>query len=168
MHLKSARAYEDEKRIPDPATASKVDKFDQDFIYRYSPILDAISRAVVEERLVSPWLVDNDVAEVYKALYATMKTLESGLYYESLPDGPVRASLFRRVKAVLDERMQPQASADRRALKISEGLDVLDFLMLAAQVNCGVRPRSRRYLDWLTEMAGASVGPSDRSGLILP
>jgi len=45
-----------------------------------------LTRSVAEERLDSPWLVDNDVIEVYKALSATMKTLSSGIYYESLPE----------------------------------------------------------------------------------
>ena len=46
-----------------------------------------LGRAVAEERLASPWLVDRDVEEVYRALSATMKTLSSGIYYESLPEG---------------------------------------------------------------------------------
>ena len=49
------------------------------------------------------WTVD--VEEVYRALSATMKTLSSGIYYESLPEGAVRISLFRRLKAILDALM---------------------------------------------------------------
>jgi hypothetical protein len=95
-----------------------------------------------------------------------MKTLSSGIYYESLPDGPVRISLFRRLKELLDQIMQP--GPDRPSLKVSEAIDVLDFLTFAAQVNSSVRPKSRRYLDWLTSMARASASPEQSSGLILP
>lgn len=168
VHLKAGRSYEAEKRVPDPELAAKIEKYDQDFLYGFSPILDAISRAVVEERFQSPWLVDNDVVEVYKALGATMKTLSSGIYYESLPEGPVRISLFRRLKSLVDELMQPNSDAGRRALKVSEAADVLDFLTFAAQVNSSVRPKSRRYLDWLTNMTGASPAAEQSSGLILP
>ena len=167
-YLKASRSYEAEKRVPDAELAEKVQKYDDAFVYRYNPVLDAMSRAVAEERMTSPWLVDNDVIEVYKALTATMKTLSSGIYYESLPDGPVRLSLFRRLKDQLDQIMQPDPNADRRTLKVSEAVDVLDFLTFAAQVNSSVRPRSRRYLDWISEMSGNSPQAQQSSGLIIP
>lgn len=167
-HLIAGRSYEAEKRIPDPELARKVEKYSNEFVYRYSQVLDAISRSVVEERLQSPWLVDNDVVEVYKSLCATMKTLSSGIYYESLPDGSVRISLFRRLKAQIDELMQPAPNADRPTLKVSEALDALDFLTFAAQANSSVRPKSRRYLDWLTSMSGLASSAEQSSGLILP
>lgn len=107
--------------------------------------------------------------EVYKALNATMKTLSSGIYYESLPDGAVRLSLFRRLKTLLDQLMQPDAHADRNVLKVSEIVDVLDFLTVACQMNSSVRPRSRRYLDWLSQRAGRTDAATERSsGLIIP
>src|SRR6185295_19407451 len=106
-YLKASRSYEAEKRIPDPELAAKVRKYDHRFVERFNPALDAISRAVAEERMEAPWLVDTDVIEVYKALAATMKTLSSGIYYESLPEGPVRLSLFRRLKNAFDELMKP-------------------------------------------------------------
>jgi hypothetical protein len=168
VHLRTARSYEAEKRIPDAELVSKVHKYDDQFLHRFSQILDALSRAVVAERLEAPWLVDNDVIEVYGSLSATMKTLASGIYYETMPEGPHRLALFRRLKAVLDELMQPSGQSDRTSLKISEAVDILDFLTFAAQANSGIRPRSRRYLDWLSEMSGISVKPEQSSGLILP
>jgi hypothetical protein len=167
-YLKASRDYEAEKRTPDPELAAKVRKFDNSFVERYHPVLNLVSGTVVEERSGSPWLVDNDVIEVYKALSATMKTLSSGIYYESLPDGAVRISLFRRVKAVLDRLMEPDPQSDRRILKVSEAVDVLDFLSFAAQMNSSLRPRTRRYLDWLNEMAAHAPAAGQSSGLILP
>jgi len=124
--------------------------------------------AIAEERPNSPWLRDTDVIEVYKALVATMKTLSSGIYYESLPEGAVRISLFHRLKALLDEYMQPDPAAARRILKVSEAIDVLDFLTVAAEANSSVRPRSRRYVDWVSEMFGQSPHTQQSSGLIIP
>jgi hypothetical protein len=167
-YLKASRDYEAEKRVPDAELAAKVQKFDNSFVAKYNPVLDVLSAAVVEERLASPWLVDNDVIEAYKALSATMKTLSSGIYYESLPDGPLRLSLFRRLKTVLDHFMQPDPKTDRRLLKVSEAVDILDFLSFAAQMNSSIRPRTRRYLDWLSEMAGQAPAAGQSSGLILP
>jgi len=82
-------------------------------VEKYGPVLQALGKAVAEERLRSPWLVDPDVAEVYKALAATLKTLSSGIYYESLPEGPVRLSLFRALKPILDALMEPSEAQPR-------------------------------------------------------
>jgi hypothetical protein len=166
-HLKASRSYEAEKPIVDPEIAAKVQKYDQGFVDRYQPVLNAVSEGVVEERLASPWLVDLDVIEVYKALAATMRTLSSGIYYESLPESPLRLSLFRRLKALLDTLMGPDPAPDHRTLKVSEAIDVLDFLIFAAQVNSSVRPRSRRYLDWMCDTFGYRQ-PQHSGGLIVP
>src|SRR5439155_18318040 len=56
VHLIASRSYEAEKQIPDPQLASEMYKYDQKFVREFSPILDVISRSVIEERLNSPWL----------------------------------------------------------------------------------------------------------------
>jgi hypothetical protein len=166
--LKASRSYEEEKRIPDADLAAKAEKFNDEFLRRYFPYLDSISLAVAAERENSPWLVDNDVHEVYKALSGTMKTLSSGIYYESLPEGPIRLSLFRRLKAVIDEMMHPTAIEEGGVLKVSEAIDVLDCLTLAAELNSSVRPRSRRYLDMISEFADRKQQGQQPGGLIIP
>ena len=113
--------------------------------------------------------MDNDLIEVLKALTATFRTLSSGIYYESLPDNPIRKSLFRRIKSLFDQLMQPSERIDEPSLKVSETLDILDFITLAAQANSSIRPKSRKYLDFLASMARPehATEPSS-SGLILP
>jgi hypothetical protein len=107
-HLMAGRAYEADSRTPDPQLASTVRNFDKAFIYRHSSVLNDACRKIVEERSVSPWLLDVDVIEVLKNLSATMKTLSSGIYYETQPAGTVGMSLFRRLKELFDGFMQPQ------------------------------------------------------------
>jgi hypothetical protein len=168
-YLRAGRDYESDKRSPDTALQARSRDFTDAWLYRFTPILDVISRAVIAERLKSQWLVDNDVIEVFKALAATMRTLSSGIYYESLPEGPLRQSLFHKVKEVLDELMQPQERIGDDAMKVKEAVDVLDFLTFAAQMNSSTRPKSRRYLDWLaTTLAASSTAEESPSGLILP
>jgi hypothetical protein len=111
--------------------------------------------------------VDRDVEDVYNALSATMKTLSSGIYYESLPEGPVRLSLFRSLKTILDGLMAP-AESTQRVLRVSEVLEVLDFLLLSINANSSGRPRSRQYLDWLSAMSGLAAPAAQTSRLIIP
>lgn len=167
-HLKASRSYELEKPIPDPELAAKVQRFGQDFLEKYYGLLDILTLAVIEERMNSAWLVDHDVVEVLKALRETLKTLSSGIYYESLPDGPVRQGLFRRLKELLDQMMQHDPAGDHRTLKVSEAMDILDFLTVMVQLNSSVRPKSRRYLDWISEKYAAQMPAQQSSGLIIP
>jgi hypothetical protein len=167
VHLQAGRSYESQRKLPDPQLMARARSFREDFLGTYSPILSELGKAVAEERLTSPWLVDPDVAEVYRALTATMKTLSSGIYYESVPDGPVRTSLFRRLKALLDGLMSP-SDAQHRALRVSEVLEILDFLLLSCTANSSGRPRSRQYLDWVSSISGTAAPPSESSRLIIP
>jgi hypothetical protein len=167
-HLKAGRSYESEKRVPDPEVAARVQAFDPGFVQRYNPILDALTFAVAEERVQSPWLVDGDVIEVYKGLHTTMKTLSSGIYYETVPEGSIRQALFRRLKSVLDSLMTPSPEAQQQTLKVTEALQVLDFLRFVATANSNARPKSRQYLDWISGMAGLMEPSNEASRLILP
>jgi hypothetical protein len=168
MYLKASRSYEADKPVIDPELVAKMQKYDDRFAERYQYTLAAINGAVVEERLSSPWLVDNDVIEVYKALASTMRTLTSGIYYESLPEGPSKLSLFRRLKDVFEQLMQPDPGGRRPVLKASEAVEILDFLTLVALLNSSIRPRSRRYLDWISETFGYPQPAPQSSGLIIP
>jgi hypothetical protein len=164
----AGRAYEGDSRTPDPHLVTMVQGFDKSFIYRHSVILNTVCLAICEERAVSPWLVDNDVIEVLKSLESTMKTLSSGIYYESLPENSLRVSLFRRLKDRLDAFMQPEPQSLEPSLKVSEAIDVLNFMTFTATVNANSRPRSRQYLDMLNSMAGQGAPEKRQANLILP
>jgi hypothetical protein len=167
VHLQAGRSYESTRKPTDPNLVARARSVRESFFSEYGPIVEALGKAVAEERYASPWLVDLDVAEVYRALTATMKTLSSGLYYETVPEGPARIALFRKLKEILDGLMSP-ADSHHRTLRVSEVLEILDFLMLSFAANSSERPKSRQYLDWLCAMAGMAAPPPESSRLILP
>src|SRR5438552_2281792 len=67
-YLRAGRDYEAEKRIPDPELVARSYRFDERFLNENVALLNFVSMLVIVERQRSPWLVDNDVIEVYKAL----------------------------------------------------------------------------------------------------
>ena len=164
----AGRIYESDRRTPDPQLESAVQKFDKTFTYRHTPVLNAVCLAICEERTAVSWLLDTDVIEVLKDLAKTMKTLSSGIYYESLPESIVRVSLFHRLKKLFDEFMQPQPKSLQQSLKVSEAIDVLTFLTYVATVNSNSRPRSRQYLDLLNNMAEQTAQERRAGNLIVP
>src|SRR5215475_4306057 len=167
-YLKASRSYESEKPIPDPEVAARVRQLDARFLEQFHPVLDLLTLAIAEERQSSAWLVDNDVIEVLEALKKTLHTLSSGIYYESLPEGPVRQSLFRRLKEIFDQLMEVDPTAERRVLKVSEASDMIDCMIIVALANSSVRPKSRRYLDWVAERFEDRMKPRQSTGLIIP
>jgi len=164
----AGRIYENDRRIPDPELAAAAQKFDKSFIYHHTQLLNTVCLAICEERAVSPWLVDTDVIEVFKDLAKTMKTLSSGIYYDSLPEGVSRISLFQRLKQLFDGFMIPQPQNMDQSLTVSAAIDVLTFLTYIATVNSNSRPRSRQYLDILSSTSD-QIAPETRAGnLIVP
>jgi hypothetical protein len=164
----AGRVYESDRRNPDPQLESALQKFDKSFTYRHTPVLNAVCVAICEERAASRWLLDTDVIEVFKDLTRTMKTLSSGIYYESLPESVIRVSLFHRLKRLFDGFMQPQPQSLEQSLKVSDAIDVLTFLTYVATVNSNSRPRSRQYLDLLNDMADQSAQEKRAGNLIVP
>jgi hypothetical protein len=167
-HLRAGRSYEFERKQLDSELLARAKVFNQSFFNEYGYFLEMLSRAVAEERFASPWLMDADVREVYKALEATMKTLSGGIYCETLPEGPAGQSLFLNLRRLLEGLMSPDSEAQHRSLRVSEILSLLDFLLLAVSVNSSGRPRSRQYLDWVSAASGLSEPPTESSRLILP
>ena len=167
VFLKSGRSYEAEKRTFSPESVSSITRFDEAFFYQYGSVILSIYKEVVEERASQPAMRDLDVLEVYKALGTTMKTLSSGLFYESLPQGgPHQTVLFRLLRDFMDTQMNPQ-TPEHRALRFPEAADIIEFLAASAAINTGNRPKSRKYLDWLTEMTVENA-PKEKNRIILP
>ena len=168
VHLQAGRVYDSERKQVDPEIVARARPFNQRYLNEYGPLLELLGRVVAEERLTSPWLLDSDVKAVYEALSTTMKTLDSGIYYETLPEKSANLSLFRRLKGFLANFMSPPPEAQHRPLRLTEILSMVDFLILAVMVNSSGRPRSRQYLDWVTAASGMTAPSAKSSRLILP
>jgi hypothetical protein len=159
-YLKQGRRYE--TNLNPIGTETPHREFSQQFRHRYGVVITTLAQVILEERVGNPSLLDADVREVLEALKATTKTLSSGIHYETLPQGGAAAmSLYRGLKSLVDEMMRPHGLTDD-ALRVSEAPDVLDFIVVSVDLHSGGRPKSRRYLDWLSSVAPAP--DKDESG----
>ena len=61
------------------------------------------SAAVLSTAFETPGLIDFDVREALESLIRTYRTLQSGVYYESLPQNPLAAGIHRGVQEGLGE-----------------------------------------------------------------
>lgn len=162
IHLASGRAWEagrTELRLPSQ-------QFSRQFLHRTGPAINALAAAIVTERAVWPTMHDADVRAVLEALRSTLRTLAAGLYYETIPEGsPIRASVYRRVKSIIDGLLKP-ASVD--APKLSEVQMVVEFLISTYEMHSSERSKSRRYLDWLSRVVPPEPPEQETDRLILP
>lgn len=165
-YLRSGRAYESE-RGGSPAPFRDREKFNEQFFYRHAELISGFAGALLEQRGEMPHLVDEDARQALRALQATMKTLDAGIYYETLPGGGAGATaVYRRLKAFVDDRMQ-EPGGERPVVRPADVLAVVDFMMASAEFHSAGRPRSRRYLDWLQKMVPES-SRGEPSRLIVP
>ena len=152
VHLRKGRFSESDRHHHHDAHHHTA-KFNQQFLYRNAAAVNGVAQSILEERVRAPGMVDKDVSEALEAVKATMKTLATGIHYETLPEGnTVATGLYRRIKSILEASMQPQGPA-HDALRVSDIPELIDFLMVTAQSRSSGRPRSRQYLDWLASVA---------------
>jgi hypothetical protein len=165
VHLKTGREWEAGRGNSVPARPPR--EFSQQFVQRHGIAISALSQAIVDARRQWPAMVDSDVRSALEALEATAKTLESGLYYETLPEGAALAdSLYHSLKSVLDELIE--APKVGPALRVSDARSILEFLISTCEFHANSRPKSRRYLDWLGTMVPERDQKEEPNRLILP
>ena len=133
-------------------------------------LLEFLGRALATEALETPGAVDSDVRDALAALIRTYRTLQTGIYYQTLPENALAAKIFRAVEAGVGEFRRKET--ERLGMTRTRDADLLGLLVFLERLeldrNNG-RPRGRAFLDLLRglqpELTG---GASDSSPLVLP
>lgn len=133
-------------------------------------LLVFLIRTLVAAALGTPGAVDLDVREAVEALIRTYRTLQSGVYYESVPQNTLAANVYRIVQHGLAQFRQEE----RKRLGITKTRDahVLALLVYLQRLeldrNNG-RRRGRAFLGALKEYYGIpQPAAPPPSSLILP
>ncbi len=122
------------------------------FLQENKDLLLFMVRTLAAVVLGTPGAVDLDAREALEALIRTYRTLQSGVYYESVPENSLAANIYRRIQHALTQFRQEE----RQRLGISKTRDanVLALLVYLQRIeldrNNG-RRRSRAFLSALME-----------------
>ena len=166
-------AHRHEKVTPtDPHDFPNQDiRVTEDFLRDQEPLLLFLARTLVDAALATPGAVDFDVREALDALVRTYRTLQSGLYYDTLPANPLAANMCRMVREGVDEfrKQEPERTGMTRT-RDSDVLILLVFLQRLALDNNNGRKRGRAYLDFLRGFFPEQAREADPAGssLIVP
>jgi hypothetical protein len=168
-YLQEARKHEPPADV-DPATMGNPDiPVTKEFLESNGMLLLVMSVAMIDAA-TERRAVDSDVREALAGLIQTYRTLRKGLIYESLPDNPLAASVFRAVQETIDAYLRDET--ERLGMTKTHDLDVLRLLVFFERMaldSNNSRPRCRAFLDALHMFQPLSKPASNAApSLILP
>jgi hypothetical protein len=170
-YLQEARRH-DKPAPNDPQQWPNQDiQVSEEFLMDHEELLMAMGRALATAALQAAGTVDFDAREALDSLIRTYRTLESGVYYESLPPNPLAANIYRGVQADTAEfRRDEQQRLGLSRTRDADVLRVLVFLQRVELDRNNGRRRGRAFLDGLRGLYGEAPGEAGAapSSLILP
>jgi len=166
-------ARQRDKPVPfDPKQLPNRDiRVPEKFLHDHQVLLAFLGQALARAALATPGAVDLDVRDALDALIRTYRTLESGVYYDTVPQGPVAANVYRMVQHRIGEfRQAEQQKFGNSRTRDADVLGLLVFLQRLELTRSNGRSRGRAFLGALQGFyEGGSVSePSPPSSLILP
>jgi hypothetical protein len=169
--LREARRH-DKPVAWDPAHLPNRDiRVPEKFLRENEHLLVFLGRTLVRASSAIPGTVDLDVREALDALIRTYRTLESGVYYDTIPQGLPAADVYRILQQEIAEfRRAEQQHFGTSHTRDADVLGLLVFLQRVELSRTNGRTRGRAFLGVLQEYycGGTESGPSVPSSLILP
>jgi hypothetical protein len=149
-YLQEAHEHERPPEL-DPATVPNQDiPITEEFLQANEVMMAFVAIAVFEGALKSPGTTDWDVREALDALIRTYRTLQSGLYYETLPTNVFAAAIAAHVRTKITEITQKEIEATgATTIRDAAILGILAFLQRLEYSRNNGRKRSRAFLDFL-------------------
>jgi hypothetical protein len=170
-YLQDARKHEKPAPLDENQVPNRDIRVTERFLEEHQDLLMFLGGAVFSGAMETDGAVDFDVREALDALVRTYRTLQSGVYYETLPPNPLAASVCRSVQNAMTEARRQET--ERLGLSKTRDADVLGSLVFLQRLeydrNNG-RKRGRAFLDFLRgiytpESADADAAPPS---LIVP
>jgi hypothetical protein len=122
----------------------------EDFLRDNEVIMALLALALYEGALQQPGVTDYDVRDALEALVKTTRTLEAGIYYESVPDNKFAAGIAAFVQAkIADLRKRELEATGISSIRDGTLLRILAFLQRLEYSRNNGRKRSRAFIDFL-------------------
>jgi hypothetical protein len=148
-YLISAHRYEDEhprQLLPDAPLLDVT--LPSDIIHTQQQLMAALAFTLAKFCASHRDATDSDVLATLQALAETTRTLMTGIYYETHPNGMLRRELYTALTAFVADVKQKQAQHGG-APKDSDFFYLLVVLYRMGLLRTNGRPRSRRYIEFL-------------------
>ncbi|MGI8741513.1 MAG: hypothetical protein ACR2NN_02870 [Bryobacteraceae bacterium] len=150
-HLQDAHDHERPLEIEPDKMPNRDIRLPEDFAQDNVTLMHLALALIYRGALDTPGALDSDVGEAIEGVIRTLRTLESGLYYDSRPENPVAASIYREIREDLDELRRHMVE---NSFRIPDAQLVATFVYLQREAlyrNNG-RRKCRAFLDILHRM----------------
>ncbi|MDE3195553.1 MAG: hypothetical protein KGN84_04370 [Acidobacteriota bacterium] len=149
--LQAAHRHEKPPELDPAKLPDRGIEMTDEFIDEHQMLVLLLGSAVLQGALKSGGATDHDAIEALDALIKTYKTLDSGLYYESVPNNPYAAQIFQNVQAHVADlrRRDSEARGGASTLRDAQVYAALTILERLAYANSNGRRQSRSFLDFL-------------------
>jgi len=172
-YLEEARRHEKPQPIDEAQIPNRDITVTERFLQEHEPLLAFTAGVIAEAAFAQGGAIDYDVREALDSLIRTYRTLQSGVYYETLPPNPLSANVYGHVQQSLAEYRRRET--EQLGVSRTRDADVLGVLVFLQRVeldrNNG-RRRGRAFLDMLRQFYSPASAPpaggSSASPLILP
>jgi hypothetical protein len=170
-YLIAAHRYEDEHQRQIPADTPLLDvNLPNNLIQTHQQLMAALAFTIAKFCAAHSDATDSDVLASVQAFAETTRTLMTGIYYETQPEGLIRRELYAALTTLVTELKQKTAEQGRSAaLKDSDIFYLSVFLYRMGLLRTNGRPRSRRYVEFLRkQFPEAQELKREESRIIMP
>lgn len=171
-YLRDARKHEKPAEFDESQVPNRDIRVPERFLEEHESLLLFLGGAIAAGAMNTAGVVDFDVRAALEGLVRTYRTLESGVYYESVPPNPLAAAIFRHVRSGIEELHREEAKAGETKTRDADVLGTLVFLQRLEYDRNNGRKLGRAFLHFLHDIyatrapeASASEAPGS---LILP
>jgi hypothetical protein len=147
-------------------------QLDREFLDEHQDFIAALGQAMARQAVAQAGLHDPDVVEALEALARTYQTLDSGLYYEQLPEARPGRELYAALQDWISLWQHGEAGSRGAVSLLLRPGDILRsivFLRRFASAHVNGRPLGRGFLDFLqTHFLDLKPSGTGRPPLIVP
>jgi hypothetical protein len=169
--LREARRHDKQPEIDMSQLPNQDIRVTEEFLAANENFLLFLGQTLAAAALNTPGAVDFDVREALDSLIRTYRTLQSGVYYESVPANPLAANIYATLqKAAVEYREQERQHSGISKTRDTDILGLLVFLQRLELDRNNGRRRGRAFVDFLNSFYPDSSVPDsgESSSLILP
>ena len=152
--LLEARKHEVTPAI-DPKSIPNADiRVTEDFLHAQSLLVATTGRLLFNAAMETAGAIDLDVREALASIIRTLRTLDSGLIYETRPQNTVAAAVQARFQGLLEEWRK--SAAEQTGVHSVRDKDVLGSLVFWERMERGWNNGRRRSRAFLSQLRKAS------------
>ncbi len=168
-YLMEGREHERRPGLEPAEFPYKEIRITEGYLRQREKLLTAMGHFVLAAAFSTPGAVDRDVREALEPLARTYKSLESGVYYETMPQSPVAQLIIKQIQEMLQHLREKETQDSAGIMRTSDAdvLGIVVFLLRMAIDRDNGRKRGRSFIDFLRQhFALAKPAPATSSLIV--